>query len=289
VHGAIDGLQRTGELPPPLVELGPAAACALARYDSTAFGPEYKNHLFSIGFNLRKVMRHELEPLGSTYRAKNSDFLVPDNADSHPTDVLEDADGGLLVVDTGGWYKICSPTSQLAKPAVLGGIYRIRRAGMPGFEDARGLKLAWNPAPPKALAGRLADPRPAVRNRAVQQLATAGSFRQGFPNDAAAVRIHEHALIFALVEIADVAGTRAGLSATNPFARRAALIALDQKDGGDLQAGEVAPLLASADPVLKATASWIASQHPAWGGPLAGFFRQRLAAPALMPAAQVEL
>ena len=36
---------------------------------------------------------------------------------------LEDADGSLLVVDTGGWYKICCPTSQLPKPDVLGGIY----------------------------------------------------------------------------------------------------------------------------------------------------------------------
>ena len=42
---------------------------------------------------------------------------------------FEDADGSLLVVDTGGWYKLCCPTSQIAKPEVLGGIYRIRRTG----------------------------------------------------------------------------------------------------------------------------------------------------------------
>ena len=27
-----------------------------------------------------------------------------------------DADGSLLVLDTGGWYKLCCPTSQLWKP-----------------------------------------------------------------------------------------------------------------------------------------------------------------------------
>ena len=48
--------------------------------------------------------------------------------DFHPTDVLEDADGSLLVVDTGGWYKLCCPTSQLQKPDVLGAIYRVRRS-----------------------------------------------------------------------------------------------------------------------------------------------------------------
>ena len=36
-------------------------------------------------------------PDGSTYRTDDSDFLVSDNLDFHPTDVVEDADGSLLV------------------------------------------------------------------------------------------------------------------------------------------------------------------------------------------------
>ena len=43
--------------------------------------------------------------------------------------MLEDADGSLLIVDTGGWYKLCCPTSQLEKPDVLGAIYRVRKVG----------------------------------------------------------------------------------------------------------------------------------------------------------------
>ena len=69
-----------------------------------------------------------LTPDGATFTTKDSDFLTSDNRDFHPTDVLEDADGSLLVIDTGGWYKLCCPTSQLAKPDVLGGIYRITPA-----------------------------------------------------------------------------------------------------------------------------------------------------------------
>ena len=56
---------------------------------------------------------------------------MSDSRDFHPTDVIEDADGSLLVIDTGPWYKLCCPTSQLAKPEVLGAIYRIRRKGAP--------------------------------------------------------------------------------------------------------------------------------------------------------------
>jgi HEAT repeat protein len=46
--------------------------------------------------------------------------------------VLQAADGSVLVVDTGGWYKLCCPTSQEARPEVTGGVYRLRRKGGEG-------------------------------------------------------------------------------------------------------------------------------------------------------------
>ena len=71
---------------------------------------------------------------------EDSDFLVSDNTDFHPTDVIEDADGSLLVVDTGGWYKLCCPSSQLVKADVLGAIYRVRKDGCKQYETPRGLE-----------------------------------------------------------------------------------------------------------------------------------------------------
>ena len=56
---------------------------------------------------------------------------------------MEDADGSLLVIDTGGWYKLCCPTSQLCKPDVLGAIYRVRKTGAAKIEDPRGRKIEW--------------------------------------------------------------------------------------------------------------------------------------------------
>ena len=97
---------------------------------------------------------------------RDEDFVVSSNLDFHPTDVLEDADGSLLVVDTGGWYKLCCPTSQLHKPDVLGAIYRVRRKDAPRPEDPRGLRLAWSKLTAGELAVLLDDPRPAVRRRA---------------------------------------------------------------------------------------------------------------------------
>jgi putative membrane-bound dehydrogenase-like protein len=113
---------------PVMTHLGPAAPCGLHCYESDAFGKEYTSNLFACQFNLRKVSRHVLKPSGSTYTTEDSDFLVSDSQDFHPTDVVEDADGSLLVVNTGGWYKLCCPSSQLVKADVLGAIYRVRRA-----------------------------------------------------------------------------------------------------------------------------------------------------------------
>ncbi|MFM9961335.1 MAG: PVC-type heme-binding CxxCH protein, partial [Planctomycetaceae bacterium] len=107
---------RTGDVMPVLCHLGAAAPCGLERLQSSAWGREYQDNLFACCFNMRKVTRHVLQPHGATFQTEAEDFVVSNNLDFHPTDVLEDADGSLLIVDTGGWYKLCCPTSQLAKP-----------------------------------------------------------------------------------------------------------------------------------------------------------------------------
>ncbi|HTI51582.1 MAG TPA: PVC-type heme-binding CxxCH protein [Planctomycetaceae bacterium] len=165
---------KTGDLMPVLSHLGPAAPAGLARYESTAFGRDYQGNLFAALFNMRKITRHVLSQNGATFASRDEDFLVSDNFDFHPTDVLEDADGSLLVVNTGGWYKLCCPSSQLWKPDILGGIYRVRRGGAVHIADPRGLKLDWTKATAEDLAKRLSDDRPAVRKRAIHELAGKG-------------------------------------------------------------------------------------------------------------------
>ncbi|MCC6492001.1 MAG: c-type cytochrome [Pirellulales bacterium] len=172
-HGVLDGHPRTGELMPAIEYLDAAAPCGLERYDGQSFGEGYRNNLLLCEFNMRRVSRHVLQPVGSTFSGQSSPLVWSDHVDFHPTDVLVDADGSVLVLDTGGWYKLCCPTSQLWKPDVLGGIYRVRRAGAAAMDDPRGLKLAWEGATPGELWSRLGDARPAVRRRASRQFAAA--------------------------------------------------------------------------------------------------------------------
>lgn len=386
-HAVIDGHTRTGDLMPVLVQLGPDVPAGLTRYASRVFGDEYRDNLFAAMFNVRKVTRHVLEPNGATFTSRDSDFLVSQNRDFHPTDVLEDADGSLLVIDTGPWYKLCCPSSQLAKPEVFGGIYRVRRKGATAVSDPRGLRLAWDAMQPRELAKLLDDGRPAVQNRTLHRFARHGSaavpalaevgassrsaearrnavwaltrihtgqardavrlalndrdetvrhaaihsvgvwrdasaitplvaaLKSSLPaiqrvaaealgriGDARAVpdllaaaashvdRTLEHSLTYALIEIADPSSTVAsGLQATSSRAKRAALIALDQMDGGELKVDGLLPLLDSPDPVLKDTAWWIVGHHPEWGGALAGYFDTHLTAAQPNAAARDEL
>lgn len=173
-HDVLANQKRTGDLMPVLSHFGAAAPAGLWRYRSTSFGAEFRDNLFACQFNTRKVSRHVLTKSGASFRSIDSDFLVSDNADFHPTDVIEDADGSLLILDTGGWYKLCCPTSQLWKPDVLGAIYRVRKTGARRINDPRGLRIDWSRSPQR-LTGLLDDPRPAVRERATVQLAALGS------------------------------------------------------------------------------------------------------------------
>jgi putative heme-binding domain-containing protein len=128
--------------------------------------------LFSAQFNPHRVQRHIMTRHGATFTTEDSDFLVSSDPNFHPCDVLEDADGSLLVVDTGGWYVDQCPLSRISRPEFKGGIYRVRRTDAPKVNDPRGKSLNWKQMNPATLAKLLEDPRPGVVDRAVSILAT---------------------------------------------------------------------------------------------------------------------
>ncbi|MDO8544813.1 MAG: HEAT repeat domain-containing protein [Opitutaceae bacterium] len=384
---ALAGHVRTGDLMPIMTHMGAAAPCGSLAYRSRGFGDGFTDNLFICYFNLRKIGRHELVPDGATFTTRDTDFVTSDSQDFRPTDVLEDADGSLLIVDTGGWYKICCPTSQMSKPDVLGGIYRIRKNGAGKAEDPRGLKLPWATMSPVDLAKLLGDERADIRDRAIHLLgrkgepvvatladiavkgASAGIRRNALwalsridapaaraavrpaLNDrdpsvvhtavhvtslwrdsgavealgrlaagsdpaltrraaealgrigdargvkpllaatrklgdtkttpvgapaAAADRILEHSLIYALIEIGRPDELHAQLANATVRVARAAMVALDQMEGGGLKPEHVLRWLDSSTAMLKQTATWIVGNHSEWGGALTSYYRERL-------------
>jgi putative membrane-bound dehydrogenase-like protein len=386
-HTVLDGHPRTGDLMPVMTHLGPAAPCGLHHLESTHLGDDWKGNLLCCQFNLRKVSRHKLIPDGATYKTEDSDLLTSDTMDFHPTDVIEDADGSVIVCDTGGWYKLCCPTSQFHRPEALGAIYRVRRADAKKLDDPRGSKMNWAKMLPDELALYLDDPRHVVRERAIEALAkskdksvgtvlhglmqpAAGSVlpkasqearcnavwaacradapwarsfaraalkdecpdvrqaamhaislwrdhaaaadlpvtwiatgptdlrvaaeafgRIGGQTGDAAVdkkiltradpawdRVHEHSLIYAVIESRNVEAAEFALAHDSPRVRRAALIALDGMNSDNLTIGLLLPHLSSDEAIVRDAAWTVAERHGEWGEQVAERFAEELAA-----------
>ena len=409
----ISEFKRTGDLLPPMTDMGHVAVSGMMRYRSGevaefvrippggktgrkpnrqnspakqnshefcyGFGPEYRNNIFTTQFNTHKVVRSVLKRSGSTFTSTEHEFLQSDDPDFHPTDVLEDADGSLLVIDTGGWFRIGCPVSKVAKPHIYGAIYRIRKTGSHKVADPRGLKLGFDKTPAKDAVKYLDDPRWVVREKAIERLAILAevstdelsgvikdrkrsavakrnavwAMRRGMQDDIFSLlrgaivksvadpdesvritaanalggisdfdfitaswllptgtkqspsvrrgaaramgyisfgedkfadlrkrsvarflftslvapgtdRVLEHTIIYALIQIADRNATLPFLKDKNPAVRRAALIALDQMDGGKLTRELVTPLLDTDDPPLQKAALAVIAKHAGW-------------------------
>ncbi len=175
-QACIDEFPSTGDPLGPVHNYGHVAVSGLTRYRSDQFfGPideeNPKHSFFVTQFNTHKLVRTIVSREGASFKAEShEDFLVSDNPDFHPTDVVEDADGSLLVIDTGGWFRIGCPNSQVAKPDIGGAVYRIRKVGSHQVKDPRGKEIAWEKLNLKETLDFLGDVRPVVSQRAMEAL-----------------------------------------------------------------------------------------------------------------------
>jgi putative heme-binding domain-containing protein len=208
----------------------PAGLCGLGGYRSTCFGDEYRDSVFTTYYVQHKIARYTISRDGSTYRAEDVDFLTTDNHDVRLTDVEEDADGSLLIVDMGAWFSYGFPGNPLPKPEVLGAIYRIRRKNATVPVDPWGKNLDLTRRSTGQLAELLDDPRPRVRDQAVARLAKAGDdaapVLSSVLRDPARSVESRRGAVWALCRVeraASLAAVRAALSDADPTVRQAAV------------------------------------------------------------------
>ena len=169
-----DHFKLTGDLMPVMTKIARVAPSGLLRYRGNAIGKEYDGNLFSAEFNTGRIMRHQITPDGSTFKTKDEPFITSSVSDVHLTDVLEDADGSMLVLNTGGWFVAGCPLSRVAKLDVHGGIYRIRKNGAEKVNDPWGHQLNFSSLSADKLAEYIKDERLAVRDNAIEQLIERG-------------------------------------------------------------------------------------------------------------------
>jgi putative membrane-bound dehydrogenase-like protein len=165
-------LPDTGFRLPAMTRWGQVAPAGFVRYRGAQFGADYRDSYFACQFNANKLVHVDLTRHGASFVSRDRDLVWSQNRDFHPADVLEDADGSLLLLDTGAWLSWGCPFSELAKPEIKGAIYRIRRSDASSLEDPRGLSLKWDET--DNLVQRLTDARPAIRDRAAETLVKLG-------------------------------------------------------------------------------------------------------------------
>jgi hypothetical protein len=167
-------LPVTGDPLPPVALFPAVALSGICTYQGDVFPQPMRGNFFTAQHNSRKIGRHVLSENGSTFRAESFDFVTTDDPDFHPSDVLESADGSLIVVDTGAWYVQHCPTGRIRSSPSTGGLFRVRAKEGTAPEDPWGQAIAWRRISAERLAELLSDARPAVRDRAQQSLSARG-------------------------------------------------------------------------------------------------------------------
>ena len=159
-------LPRTLRHMPIVYNFGHVAVSGFTRYRSGALNEHWKNNLLVPFFNTQKIVRVQLTPSGATYAASEHPFLKMNDPGVHFTDIIEDADGSLLVLDTGGWFSRGCPSSLGSRSEVHGAVYRIRGRQRAARPDPWGRKINWATLPPEELTKLLDDDRWIVREKA---------------------------------------------------------------------------------------------------------------------------
>lgn len=208
---AIAHLPRTLETMPVMYNFGHVAVsgcCFWRSYPTLNLKPETQ-HFMVTHFNTQRLVRMELTPDGSTYKAVENEFLKLHNPDIHLTDVMEDADGSLLLLDTGGWFRIGCPSSLMAKSDLLGAVYRIKptKPQSTPLTAKRSSKSSWELKNAEEVAAQLESADPGAVRAALEWVAAKQSLKDGINNalvsllDRELDPSNEHQLLHALLNV----------------------------------------------------------------------------------------
>jgi putative membrane-bound dehydrogenase-like protein len=258
-HEVTGEFLQTGPLLPTMTKFARIAPAGFLQYQGGAFGDEYRGQLFSAQFNPHRVQFHRLTDMGSTFATEDSDFLTSTSPDFYPTDIVQDADGSLLVCDTGAWYVDACPISRIAKPEIKGSIYRIRKTGAPQPNDPWGHALDMGTQPPAALIEMLLDERVRIRDRAREELVRRGgpalaAVRDALTHADHAVRREAVWLLYRMDGASAAGAIRSALADSAINTRIAAMQALGQLHDA-AAAGDITQRLTSESPLERREAA----------------------------------
>jgi len=269
----IEHLPRTLATMPVMYNFGHVAVSGSCFW--TTYPQREAQHFMVTHFNTQRLVRMELAPEGSTYKATENEFLKLHDPDIHLTDVMEDQrDGSLLLLNTGGWFRSGCPSSLMAKADLLGAVYRIKPK-QPPMLAIKKASVATHSDDLKSKIADLKSPDMHVRRRALEWVV------QKLPDERAASMedlgaslrlmmrepldaVLEHYLLCAAQTMNLLAVTLEDLKAeTDPTALRRMLVSFVPDDASSLNQsmGVAAKHLDSADSDLARVALGIVTGH----------------------------
>jgi putative membrane-bound dehydrogenase-like protein len=290
---------------PPIARYPAVAQSGLMRYTGEAFPTAMRDNLFSAEHNTRKIVRHILTPKEASYAVEDVDFVTTDDPSVHFSDVLEDSDGSLLLIDTGSWYVHHCPTGRIISSPAQGGIYRVRYQAVDAREfgkaskthkraderqlpsvaelrqklhstnvvevafAARSLGRLGDKAVAAELTSLLSSPNLQLRLAAAEAISACGDAScVSRLTDALAGPTDDfltHALTFALHRLAGLEALEGGLKSSSPKVQRASLLLLAQPPFNSATPEQVRERLFAEYEPLRETARWVLAQHSDWG------------------------
>ncbi|MEX2579820.1 MAG: HEAT repeat domain-containing protein [Verrucomicrobiales bacterium] len=169
----LEEFRKTGDLLPPVHDFGHVAVSGMCRYRSGKINRDWADQWLVSHFNTSRITRTRTTRKGTLFAAEETETLFELlSPDAHLTDVLEDHNGDLLAIDTGGWFRIGCPTSQIAKPEIAGGIYRISASDAPPYVKPTYPK--WDRLTSEEVAAFLDADEHWLQERAITELAVRG-------------------------------------------------------------------------------------------------------------------
>lgn len=137
---------------------------------------ESQGYLLCAEFNLHQISLHRLlkRPDQAHYRSESFSLLHSDRIDFHPVDLLLDSDASILIVDTGGWYDLCCPSSGTDQRVASGGIYRLKGLTQESRAPVESRRLQ------SAAAGQLPEAIEASFDRIAKELQAEGLGDRGW-------------------------------------------------------------------------------------------------------------
>ena len=170
---ALSEHSRTGDLLPATHNFGTSGVSGFLRYRSGHLKKNWAGQWLTAHLQNPRITRTRLDKSGATFEAAETETVFEiENSAARFTDLIEDHNGDLLVIDNGTSDELETDTPGRARPYSTGTIHRLAKEGIP-YQPP--VYLDWERLTAEEVANLLFAEEDWVRSKAITELAVRGA------------------------------------------------------------------------------------------------------------------